>query len=447
MKPVPITDIEQSQQQQESMESALMSMGDALNHASAMLDDLENDGMLGSSIRRYAFDLALVVGNVARDIDCGNDDDLDLNLDPSGTTPSIDNRNGNVQKKKWARAIIQDAQNQLALEEHRSNINNQNRSNGTIGIVPAPQHEKSAAGVIAELNENDIVDAMKTAKSILLDIEDALKNISVDDAEEIADVGLVVAKMFLWGLQNVQNQVVHTMITGNGNDVGGPMLSSSTQRRNVDSHDTLEIEIIEEEGEDDSNSNNEKAESIHTSRKSKLKDNRVRVLWPPIGPSVISVASWSKDEAVKNPILSIALALALWPTAIIVAFIGTPILTIDYALQAGYNAVEDRPLVQNLERSAANVCQVGKLYFLVSKLMLKQSVRVGKRQIERRGGIHKVAEDVGHWTVDRIMHPVESAGMAWNTLNAGVGIVVEAVSVMKDAAMGNVEHIDLNHVN
>ena len=136
--------------------------------------------------------------------------------------------------------------------------------------------------------------------------------------------------------------------------------------------------------------------------------------------------------------------MALWPTAVVVAFIGTPILTIDYALQAGYNAVEDQPLIQNIERSAANLCQVGKLYFLVSKLMVKQSVRVGKRQIERRGGIHKVVEDLGHWTIDRVTHPIESAGMAWNTFNAGIGIVAEAISVVKDAAMGDIETTNMN---
>ena len=410
---IPMTDLEESHQKEESIENVLISIGDGLNYASELLDNLERDGMLGPAIRRYASDLALVVGNVARDMDCGNDN--------SGNSES--------EQKKWARAIIQDANNQLALEESSKKSK---KSNALQQIQKNENSEKSAAGLIAELEEDDIINAMKAAKTILLDIEEALKDISVDDAEEIADVGLVVAKMFLWSLQNVQNQVVHTMITNGGNseDLFTPKNKNG---------DELEIEIIDDDEEGENGTN-----GPSRARKSQLKDNRMRVLWPPIGPAVVSVACWGKNEAVKNPILSIALAMALWPTAVVVAFIGTPILTIDYALQAGYNAVEDQPLIQNIERSAANLCQVGKLYFLVSKLMVKQSVRVGKRQIERRGGIHKVVEDLGHWTIDRVTHPMESAGMAWNTFNAGVGIVAEVFSVVKDAAMGDVENESMN---
>ena len=403
---IPITDIAKSQQEQESIEHILNVVGDGLDHASKVLDDLERDGMLGPAIRRYASDLALVVGNVARDIDCGEDNDK-----------------SSQNNKKWARAIIEDAQNQLALED---NIRLDKNCNMVVS-----QDQKSAAGLVVELNEDEIIDAMKAAKSILLDIEDALMDISVDDAEEIADVGLVVAKMFLWGLQNIQNQVVLTMIKN-----ADESLPSSIQRNSND--DGLVIEVLEEGGEDSENQTNSS-----TKRKSKLKDNKMRVLWPPIGPAVVSVASWGKNEAVKNPILSIALGMALWPTAVVVAFIGTPILTIDYVLQSGYNLMEDQPLIKNLERSAANVCQVAKLYFLVSKLMVKQSVRVGKRQIERRGGINKVVEDLGHWTIDRVMHPVESAGMAWNTFNAGIGVVSEALSAIKDVAISDVDHVDL----
>ena len=412
---IPLTDLEESHQRKESIENVLISIGDGLNYASELLDNLEQDGMLGPAIRRYASDLALVVGNVARDLDCGDD--------------SNHNSEDISKQKKWARAIIQDANNQLALEESSKNGT---RSDSLQQIQRKGNNDKSAAGLIAELEEDDIINAMKAAKTILLDIEEALKDISVDDAEEIADVGLVVAKMFLWGLQNVQNQVVHTMIANGSNSE-----DLFTQKNSKDT--SLEIEIIADD-EDGENGTDRSSRA----RKSQLKDNRMKVLWPPIGPAVISVASWGKSEAIKNPVLSIALAMALWPTAVVVAFIGTPILTIDYALQAGYNAVEDQPLIQNIERSAANLCQVGKLYFLVSKLMVKQSVRVGKRQIERRGGIHKVVEDLGHWTIDRVTHPIESAGMAWNTFNAGIGIVAEAISVVKDAAMGDIETTNMN---
>ena len=151
-----------------------------------------------------------------------------------------------------------------------------------------------------------------------------------------------------------------------------------------------------------------------------------------------SAASWSREAAVKNPILSIALAMALWPAALIGAFVGAPLLAADWALQSGYNAVQDQPLVENVERGASNLFQVGKLYYLCSKLVVKQGIRVGKRQVERRGSVGKIVQDLGYWTVDRAMHPVETAGMAWNSLKWGAGAVVDGTNFVKDIATGKV---------
>jgi hypothetical protein len=182
---------------------------------------------------------------------------------------------------------------------------------------------------------------------------------------------------------------------------------------------------------------NKKISATSSGSNRSSREERIRVLWPPIGPSILSVASWGKDEAVKHhPILSIAITMSLWPTAFILAFIGAPIIAFDYALQSGYGALEDHhaPLIQNVEQGAANVVQIGKLYFLISKLMVKQSIQVGKRHIERRGGVQQVAQDGGSWALDRAIHPVESVGMAFNTLKTGTGMVVDAASFVKDVA-------------
>jgi hypothetical protein len=445
---IPISDIEKLDQQQEVFDNALNAIGDALGHASGMLDDVERDGVLGPAIKRCATDLATLVGNVARDLDCTEENE--------------------EERRRWARALLNDAQSQLALEvgngdygngdgkgqvrlqmQTRVRIQSQTQVQGKLDNAnnssakednddkfQSPQSEelvnlndKSAAAAIVEYSEEDIIDAMSAARLILLDVEEALRNISADEAEEIADVALTVAQMFLWGLKNIQSQIVNKV-----SDQGDYNITSSS----IDN--TMGIEIIDDE-DDEVNSNKGQNDR---QRKSTLREDRLRVLWPPVGPAVISVASWGKDEAVKHPILSIAMAMALWPTAIIVAFIGTPILAVDFALQSGYNALEDQPILKNVERGAANLCQVGKLYYLVSKLMVKQSIRVGKRQLQRRGGVGKVAEGVGHWTVDRIMHPVQTAGMAWNTFRAGAGIVKDVACFMKDVATGDIKVKDIH---
>lgn len=57
---IPKSDLEESQlaQPEHSVEKALANIGDALQNAETLLDDLEKDKMLGTAIRRFASDLA-----------------------------------------------------------------------------------------------------------------------------------------------------------------------------------------------------------------------------------------------------------------------------------------------------------------------------------------------------------------------------------------------------
>ena len=92
------------------------------------------------------------------------------------------------------------------------------------------------------------------------------------------------------------------------------------------------------------------------------------VLWSPIGPSVTTVALWNKKETIKNHILSVALAMALWPGAIIITFFGVvPILTLDYTLQSIHDTLSNQEqtqlLIHMIGKGAANLYQVVKLYF------------------------------------------------------------------------------------
>jgi hypothetical protein len=68
--------------------------------------------------------------------------------------------------------------------------------------------------------------------------------------------------------------------------------------------------------------------------------------------------------------------------------------------------------------------------------MIKQSVRVGKRQIERRGGIEQVARDIGDWTLDRVLHPISTAGMIWDGAKWCAGAAIESAAFVKDIATG-----------
>lgn len=408
---IPKSDLEESQFENkhlldgdQSIEEAMTNIGSALDQVSQLLEELENNQMLGSAIQRFAADLADTVGNVARDLDHGQD----------------------VQSKKmWARAFLRDAEEQLILEREQQNLaashelgdRDHNQS------IAGAEGSMTAARAISELSEDDLVEAMNATRTILLDVEDALRNISEDDAEEIAEVGLVVAKMFLWGLQNIHGQIVPSLLMRGDMDKQGIVHS-------------IDIEVLSDDGDQDVD------EKVNESQRRNMcvtkEHQRLRILWPPIGNAVGSVASWGKEKAVKNPILSIALAMTLWPAALIGAFLGGPILAADWCLQKSYDALRNQPVVEAAEMSAANIYQVGKFYFLVSKLMIKQSIRVGKRQIKRRGGLEQIAKDLGDWTIDRALHPVESVGMLWNSARWGAGKVIHGIQWMKDAAKGGI---------
>ncbi len=393
MDKVPKSDLEHSNETDQVIDETLSTIGDALSHASRVLDDIESDGILASAIRRYAADIARNVGDVARDLE-GDEEE----------------------RKKWARALIDDAQSQLALEAEENLPNSsimpkQSASGDSFETLAlSKSNDMSAAQAVSELSEDDLMNAMTVVKTVLLDVEDALMSISEDDAEELADVSLVVAKMFLWGLQSM-----HTQITPN-------MVKSGF--RGID--ETMDIELLD----DDGNATSTEVSSDSDQRQ----DERMRILWPPIGPQVASIASWGKDSAVKNPILSIALGMTLWPAAVFGAFIGGPILAADWCLQSGYDAIKDQGFMETAEISAANLYNVGKLYYLVSKLMIKQGLRVGKKQLKRRGGIEKVLKDAGSWTIDRALNPIESAGMLWDSTKWGFSKIVEGIEFIKDAS-------------
>jgi len=401
---IPKSDLEESTcdalMERKTVEETLTNIGGALAQASNLLDDLEKDGMLGTAIRRFAADLADSVEKVAEGLNHGDD---------RGS-------------RKWARALLDDAESQLALEQSHCS----DTSYDGILVQIGPIGEMTAAKAMSDLSEDDLMNAMNAARTILLDVEDALRSISEDDAEEIADVGLTVAKMFLWGLQNMHCQIMPNMIKSGSTSA----ISSSS----------MEIEIVNDDA-------NEQSSSIDKGQESKGLHNqqqRLRILWPPIGPAVGSAASWGKDNALQNPILSIALAMTLWPAALIAAFIGGPIVAADWCIQKSYDSLKGKPAIEAAEISVANLYQVGKFYFLVSKLMIKQSLRVGKRQIKRRGGVEQVAKDVGDWTIDRVLHPVESAGMLWDSAKWTCGKVGDGISFVRDAGATAEVQIDGN---
>ena len=295
---------------------------------------------------------------------------------------------------------------------------------------------------MAAISEEEMAEAVTSAQSILVDVVETLRSVGDDEAEEIAEVGLTVARMFIWSLQSIQHNVSPQLMAGTEEE--RKFAEQKKRRDRASDSDGLQIELLDGDDESDDDANDTDVDDTPASAvppkrptAPTSRDRRMRVLWPPLGPAVESAASWGADAASNNPILSVALGLALWPAAIVAAFIGAPLVAVDHAVQSTYDANKNSSVIETAERGAANLYQVGKLYYLCGKLVVKQSIRVGGRQIERRGGLGAVACDVGGFAIDRALHPIETASWAWNSVKWGAGTLLEAATFVKDVATGD----------
>ena len=293
--------------------------------------------------------------------------------------------------------------------------------------TPQDNDDQKHESIVEQISDEEVMSAMISAETVLLDVEDALRSISLEEAQDVAELSLVVAQMFIGTLRTAIS-----VLADNNHDSFG-------ENENV----VIEELYLDDEGNDTtvSNSNEYHKQSAQHEKKPIHDDSipRMRALWPPLSSFVANAGEASLSSALGRPILASVLVMILWPTIICAALFVSPLLIIDSALQHGYNWCLDQenPILVNIERGAAGAYKVGQLYFVCGKILVKQGIRVGKRQIERRGGFQNVLNDIGRQTVHSITHPsetgqylVESAQVTWTT----VCDFVSSVQRMRDAA-------------
>lgn len=367
--------------QQAPAEQAIAVMGSLLENADSFVAELESNEMLGSAIVRSCQDLAELVGNLATEMEQQTDQD----------------------KQAMAKACLEDVTNAAAAVAQEQQQQ----------MVTASTQEQQ----LSTLSEQDILSALSGAQALLRDVEASLRSITGNEADEIADVALTVARLTILSLKDV-----HSTLTPE------QLMLATTNSRDLQASDR--IEIIDN-GDGTTGENDESRKVGAPKRSTTARKDRMRALWPPLGPAVASAAQWGKQEAANKPLLAVALGLTLWPAAICTALMGAPVVLLDGVLQEFYNA--GGPLVDTVERGAAHLYHASRLTLLCSGLVARQSVRVAKRQVERQGGIEVIAGNVGHAVLDRVTHPVETVQMAWGALCMGVGAVQEGIQFVQEA--------------
>ena len=509
---------EEDEQYREKQLLALQLFANFLNTAETTLNDItdrENSGhqVLGPGIVRVCNDLADEIEGVAKALDKEHRQatehlqqvmsDHELCLIEEGGDTNIDN-NDEFDEKKIS---DEDATNQTALA--MSNL------------------AKSESLASFQSSHEEFITTLSTTHTLLIDMAAALRGVTQQEAQELGEVALEVARMFVWSLgvvhsnmlqMTVQNehQVFHSSTSleqvdkngedqdderDNNNDETKQKTGGGATKHRVtwvnDNHNMglgPVVEILgEEEKKDDQGakksspsilqrmfgaktalppSNNRNAPpgtppkaksqlrytpqlspiaSSPTKGSSPTSTNivitrqsggeRIRVLWPPLLPAVADASVHCAHSAQEHPLPALAVGLTCGPAMIATAAIaGPPLLVADWAIQSSYDALsEHTPVIENVEKGAANALQVARLAILCSKLVVKQGLLVGESQIERRGGVGKMCSDAVGGAVDMALHPIETTGVAieglfWmgGAVRDAVGFISESVSHQAD---------------
>jgi hypothetical protein len=396
----PSSDLETERNLQQQRENAaqafLHMMGSVLEQADDALDGFEqHQDKLGQAMVRKFQELADGVGQVASELEKHTDED----------------------RKRIAQACLQD------VDDLRLKLQDGSCSGGTesFSLVQQQQHDEQ----LANLKEEDFIDALAGAVSLLRDVEGAFREIGEDEADEIADAALTLARLFLFSLQSLHATMTPSELLAAAD-------ANANANRDISSSSTTQIELLDEDGK-----------PVPTMSRSavKIKEKRVRILWPPLGPAVAGACEWGQDTAQKQPLLAVALGMTLWPVAMFTTVVGGSLVVCDHYLQDAYGHFQEGPLISNMEQGVAEVLQMGKLTLLCTKLVGKQTLRIVSRQVERHGGVGEIAGQIGNLAVDRALHPIETVGMAWNGLSSGFGMVHNTVQQVfeqdqRDTAIG-----------
>ncbi len=406
---------------------ALQLFANFLNAAENAIEDIterENDGkrVVGPGIMRLCNDLADGIQHVAEELDrehqhiekVMSDHDLRLIEEGSGSTESND----------AGGAVV------VASDE-------------TIMVLPSSHEE--------------LLTTISAAHTVLLDMATALRAITQEEAQELGEVALEVANMFVWSLRMVYSNMMQIAVSseqeGYSHKASGAK-QVTWGNGNSSSNLVPLVEILGEEEKKDEHYNpggtppqsGRYTPQLPTIPSSPTRvcysiPDRVRVLWPPLLPAVTEASKHCVYTAKEHPLAAAAIGLTCGPVAITTALIaGPPLLIADWAIQSSYEALSHHThVVENLEKGAASALQVARLSVICTKLVVKQSLSVGERQIKRRGGVGKICEDVVGASVDMATHPVETAGKAWEgllwmggALRDTVGCLVDSVNVHVD---------------
>lgn len=376
--------------------------GNVLNTADRKLWQLQQDdtNMLGSALLRGCTELADAVSHVAAQLENQTD----------------------AERRALATACLEDFSDPHSASSSVIFVPSEKRDDeldhfgSKEGRHPPHPHEAVAVSSPDTMTVDALHSAIGGAAVLLRDVESALRSLQADEAEELADAALGVAHFFIATLQHLHFQLLTAEQKASAPQQQGRSASSFYQ-------ESPNITILSDDDDDDGNVSKTKKSGSDSSQQQKQgpfkhsfsQPQRVRCLWPPVGPAVGKVLHWSQEELKRQHwLLTAALGMTLWPVLAVAAVFGSGALLVDHGLQTLYQRLEGRSLITAAEVAAAQLYQTSRLAWLTTRTVARPTLKVARRQLQRH------APAVREWCVYRLQHPVELVreticGVGWCT--------------------------------
>jgi len=248
---------------------------------------------------------------------------------------------------------------QTALEDARLRLN--------------PSESCTLASNTPAMSRAEALAGMRMVETVLSDVRTALNEVSREEIEEVAELGLAVARMAVTVAQTAARQL----------------------KRTADQNVRHEFERvrIEEVSDDSSTTATERGSSCSRTAHPR------RYIWQALWPQVKSLPSTiTRPWLAAQPPVALAFAVITSPVLFwIFVFLMPPLLFLDEVLQRLYTWKQEQ-----VETLSDSTVQVSKLAYLTARLTVRQSWRVARSQLKRGMAGRTVGQVLKEWLSDPV---------------------------------------------
>lgn len=282
---------------------------------------------------------------------------------------------------------------------------------------------------LPRLSEAELTEGISATRAFLQDVGDTLLSVQRDEIEEVSDVILSASRVGLQLLQRVTHRALKTLQPkgAEGQEEEEDTAAGGTGAAVVEEASEEEIaEFYRKRGLDPPAPSAAPAAPTKKEEKqpaaqpadlgsskpgaSRRRFNRPRILWRPLAPQVRMLPQKTLEELRDHPFKTAGVMACVAPFSGLVIFCLPGVLFTDHfvlqKLYGRYGAV--------VEEAVDDVVQVGRLGFVVSRLALRQSYRVARRQLRKvQAEPTQAISDAGAWAWDAATHPFATATAAY----------------------------------